>query len=285
MVPVECFPELIKVIRHDVDHWRSAAIGIVRAFVARASQVVDAWVDHSKTFSHTSDALHLRKTNVRKYAGQSLLGRSSLRSVPRFASTDQATASQDEPGDDGPCQKHYERHRCMLVLHICLKHGIICSFHLTHAEGRKDVILPLYREWIRMPRLVVYDFACGYGLWYGLEAYISFSLDFGPFRASEFALNRFPELFAGTRFCHDKFHQLTHTRCGEPHRLERDGGDKYSFNSSIMEQKNAIIRGLDKTLSNAKLDYALFMIQAVVVGLNELETFDRKDGSRKFTLT
>jgi hypothetical protein len=51
-----------------------------------------------------------------------------------------------------------------------------------------------------------------------------------------------------------------------------------------MEQKNAIISGLDKTLSNAKLDYALFLIQAVVVGLNELETFDNMDGSRKFNL-
>lgn len=97
-------------------------------------------------------------------------------------------------------------------------------------------------------------------------------------------MNRFPELFANTRFCHDKFHQLTHTRCGEPLRLERDGGAKYSYNTSIMEQKNAIISGLDKTLSNAKLDYALFLIQAVVVGLNELETFDNMDGSRKFNL-
>jgi hypothetical protein len=52
-----------------------------------------------------------------------------------------------------------------------------------------------------------------------------------------------------------------------------------------MEQKNAIFRGLDKTLSNAKLDYALFVIQAVVVGLNELETVHKDSGSRKFALT
>lgn len=126
----------------------------------RATQVVNAWSDHSKSFQHITTGN--RKIDVRAYAGQSLLGQSSLRSVPRFASADQATASQDEPGDSGPCQKHYKRHRCMLVLHICLEHGTVCSFHLTHAEGRKDVILPIYREWKRMPRLVVYDFACGY---------------------------------------------------------------------------------------------------------------------------
>jgi hypothetical protein len=81
------------------------------------------------------------------------------------------------------------------------------------------------------------------------------------------------------------FHQLTHTRCGEAHRLQREGGDTFGYNSSIMEQKNAIFRGLDKTLSNAKLDYALFVIQAVVVGLNELETVHKDSGSRKFALT
>eukprot|EP00045_Choanoeca_perplexa_P018306 m.286499 g.286499 ORF g.286499 m.286499 type:complete len:195 (-) comp17778_c0_seq33:48-632(-) len=140
--------------------------------------------------------------------------------------------------------------RCILAVHICLQHGTICSFHLTHAEGRKDVILPIYREWSKMPELIVYDFACG---------------------ASEYVLNRFPKLFANTRFCHDKFHQMTHTRCGAALRLDRKGGRAYNYNSSIMEQKNAIFRGLDKTLSNAKLDYALFLIQAVVTGLNEIQ--------------
>jgi hypothetical protein len=117
--------------------------------------------DHTTSFSHS--AANKRVTDVRRYAGQSLLAQTSQRSVPRFASTDQSTSSQDEPpGAGGPCQKYYEKHRCMLVLHICLKHGTICSFHLTHAEGRKDVVLPIYREWTQMPHVVAYDFACGY---------------------------------------------------------------------------------------------------------------------------
>ena len=54
-------------------------------------------------------------------------------------------------------------------------------------------------------------------------------------------------------------------------KIDRKSGRAYNYNSSIMEQKNAIFRGLDKTLSNAKLDYALFLIQAVVTGLNEIQ--------------
>eukprot|EP00045_Choanoeca_perplexa_P018308 m.286593 g.286593 ORF g.286593 m.286593 type:complete len:602 (-) comp17778_c0_seq38:48-1853(-) len=243
----ECFPELLDVVRSPSLHWRIAAIRVIFAFVLRASVVVAAINEHSQTFQ-VPDSGH-RTLDVRRYAGASLLGRSSQRPVPRFEKDGQSTASQDDQ-EDGPCQKQYGKQRCMLVLHICLQHGTICSFHLTHAEGRKDVILPIYREWSKMPELIVYDFACG---------------------ASEYVLNRFPKLFANTRFCHDKFHQMTHTRCGAALRLDRKGGRAYNYNSSIMEQKNAIFRGLDKTLSNAKLDYALFLIQAVVTGLNEIQ--------------
>lgn len=97
-----------------------------------------------------------------RYAGETLGGTRAKRCVPTFSKTKQSTEAYDE--DSTTCTKNYDgkaKRRCMLFLHVCLEHGAICSFHLTTAEGRKDMVLPIYRFWDELPRLLVYDFGCG----------------------------------------------------------------------------------------------------------------------------
>lgn len=97
-----------------------------------------------------------------RYAGETLGATRAKRCAPTFSKTKQSTEAYDE--DSTTCTKNYDgkaKRRCMLFLHVCLEHGAICSFHLTTAEGRKDMVLPIYRFWDELPRLLVYDFGCG----------------------------------------------------------------------------------------------------------------------------
>lgn len=140
-------------------------MAIVQATTARAKDVYQAiaiWLETNQPCTHHTAA---RATNILRYAGETLVA-SSARPVPIFAKRSQADAAYDEDSEH-ICHKHYEgkktaKPRCMLFLHVCLDHGAICHYHLTRAEGRRDMMLPIYRSWRRLPTLIVYDYACGY---------------------------------------------------------------------------------------------------------------------------
>lgn len=96
-----------------------------------------------------------------------------------------------------------------------------------------------------------------------------------------------PADFHDMEMFHDRFHQTVHFRCGPAHKLDREGGSlniQYeSLNTSVMEQKNAILARLRPMLTNAKLPLIMFLIRMVVTAMNVLAQY-KKSGGLNFEL-
>jgi len=163
----ETFPELSSALQSQDDCWQQLALAGIVAAVTKAHvvyQAIQGWASKSKPCPKIDHEDCLRRNDVHLYAGETMVAQTAKRVVPNFEGTQQAREAYDE--DKGSiCQKNYvgkaPRSRCMLIVHICLEHGAICHFHLTASEGRKDMMLPIYRSWSTMPELIVYDYACG----------------------------------------------------------------------------------------------------------------------------
>lgn len=92
----------------------------------------------------------------------------TVRPSPMF-SIDQGQVSARAGHDEcvHKCQKQtYTKHigQSMLMFCTCLDHEVIIGWHLCQYEGRRSVMVPLYQCFPEAPKLVMYDFACGYGL-------------------------------------------------------------------------------------------------------------------------
>lgn len=87
------------------------------------------------------------------------------RCVPTFAKNkDQSDASSKDCIGEDTCRKRTyteNKHQCMLHFFVCLVHETIVGWHLGEHEGRRDVMLPIYRYFPKAPKLIMYDFACG----------------------------------------------------------------------------------------------------------------------------
>lgn len=87
------------------------------------------------------------------------------RVVPCFTKDSMVSqaASRDEKAPDD-CRKLTYRadpQQCMLFFCVCLDHEVIVGWHLGMHEGRRDVMVPVYRYFQQPPGLIMYDFACG----------------------------------------------------------------------------------------------------------------------------
>lgn len=51
--------------------------------------------------------------------------------------------------------------QAMLMFCTCLDHEVIIGWHLCQFEGRRSVMVPLLQCFPKVPKLVMYDFACG----------------------------------------------------------------------------------------------------------------------------
>ena len=98
---------------------------------------------------------------------------------------------------------------------------------MTHGEGRRDAITPLFRLMPKAPKTYFMDFACG---------------------CDDYALNYHPQFFQETQFFSDAFHGFSH-KCSSRFTANRLPQFK-SMNTSLMEQFNAFaqpVKGLLKS--------------------------------------
>lgn len=112
--------------------------------------------------------------------------------------------------------------RSGLWIWVCMVDQRIVGHHvIKRSEGKRDVVLPLYRFMKKAPKVCFVDFAC---------------------HAEEVSLNWLGEFFQSTRWFHDTFHGYAH-KCSS--RFSCKGlHDVPSSNTSIMEQVNAFLQPL-----------------------------------------
>lgn len=163
---------------------------------------------------------------------------------------------------DGPADKQKEcRHAFIagsrgsrrtggLFIFMC-KHGIVYGFFiLPNAEGRDEAFSFLYKYFVRMPRLIIYDFACA---------------------LHEFALNRCPHLFKDTTFAVDRFHWFNHTACAPSYNL-----NKYvqyaHINSQAVEQMNSMLQAVKPCISQMTQRNFMFIMRLFVDVRNSMRS-------------
>lgn len=170
MLALVSFPELTRALSSPHEPWVFIAVAVIQEAIARADAVHKAialWSTGNNVHPNCGGQHTRRENDLLRYAGEALVSRVAHRTVPQFAGTRQSDAAYDNGDEQATvCQKNYEgkrapKPRCMLFLHICLEHGAVCHYHLTRAEGRKDMILPIFRSWETLPKAIVYDYACG----------------------------------------------------------------------------------------------------------------------------
>lgn len=77
-----------------------------------------------------------------------------------------ARSSHDERGGSKCNKNSFKKNpgQAMLMFCTCLDHEVIVGWHLCQYEGRRSVMVPLLQCFPEAPKLVMYDFACGYVL-------------------------------------------------------------------------------------------------------------------------
>lgn len=125
------------------------------------------------------------------------------------------------------CTKHKEANQSLLpgcLLGWCMECGICnCLAVMESAESPRTVFELLYCRWQRAPRVLCYDNACN---------------------AIQYCLNRECQFFQDTSPFVDSMHYRDHKRCATDFDSQRCNAIN---NSSLAEQKNAIVRTLEAT--------------------------------------
>ena len=147
--------------------------------------------------------------------------------------------------DDTPasCMKHYPSVSrggfTYSFLWFCPIHGHCYGFHtIAGAEGRKDPFSSLFKYLSEPPEEIFYDFACS---------------------LHEYAMNRAPAFFKGTRFWHDIFHGYTH-KCAKSFNSSRLT-NLLMVNSEICEQFNSFIQCIQYTGTHLTQSHFCFFMQ------------------------
>lgn len=142
----------------------------------------------------------------------------SVRASWPLPSTARSKIDQAESSCDGCSKKrpvyigHKQRSGIWVVL--CMVHERVVGFHImTHSEGRRDALVPIYRFKEEPPIAMWHDFSCG---------------------CEESALNWMPEYFTHTQHFHDMFHGYSH-KCSLRFSSRRLPAFA-SLNTSLMEQ-------------------------------------------------
>jgi hypothetical protein len=103
-----------------------------------------------------------------------------------------------------------------------MRHESIIGFHIMPgAEGKRDLLYPLYKYKEDPPKQIWVDFGCG---------------------CNEMALNYLAEHYGDTEFFVDAFHNYSHKcpSCFESKRFPEYG----EINTSLMEQINSFLQPL-----------------------------------------
>jgi hypothetical protein len=114
------------------------------------------------------------------------------------------------------------RQRSGLWILVCMRHESIIGFHIMPgAEGKRDLLYPLYKYKEDPPKQIWVDFGCG---------------------CNEMALNYLAEHYRDTEFFVDAFHNYSHKcpSCFESKRFPEYG----EINTSLMEQINSFLQPL-----------------------------------------
>ena len=114
------------------------------------------------------------------------------------------------------------RQRSGLWILVCMRHESIIGFHIMPgAEGKRDLLYPLYKYKEDPPKQIWVDFGCG---------------------CNEMALNYLAEHYGDTEFFVDAFHNYSHKcpSCFESKRFPEYG----EINTSLMEQINSFLQPL-----------------------------------------
>ena len=101
--------------------------------------------------------------------------------------------------DDTLCGKYYNMYKKPSLVGglmvLWWRHLICVGFHvIPTCEGRNDVFLALYTQWLTAPKVVVYDFTC---------------------QLTPYCLIWEPQFFRNTHFLVNQFHALGHTKCSK----------------------------------------------------------------------
>eukprot|EP00045_Choanoeca_perplexa_P018081 m.277427 g.277427 ORF g.277427 m.277427 type:complete len:1170 (+) comp17706_c1_seq2:2-3511(+) len=268
-VVLETFPELSFGFE-DTNGWRKIALATVSLAVSQASKVYSTIAAQAGqgTPCVREDHKDCRRHNqVHLYAGETMVCQTARRAVPRF----QGLRDDEHAGIDStlPCERvraqkvAQSKSKCLLFLHVCLEHGAVCSFHLTSSHGSKDVVLPIFRSWATIPEFIVCEQAC---------------------QTSTYALARMPFEFARTVLCSPRCRSQS---CGRAQRL--DGSRRPAIaadnpHGSLLDKYHSVLAQLDVLLTNAQLPLAMFLVRAVLTGLNVLSQYDEYSGSQDFAL-
>ena len=152
-----------------------------------------------------------------------------------------------------------KKQRSGLFLFMCMKHETLIAYHIMkHGEGRRDVVLPLYKFMEMPPEAVFCDTAC---------------------HCEETGMNWLPHHFKDVRFTHDIFHSYGHL-C--PGLFDSKRSPKYhSIQTSLVEQCNSYLQALRGVCKSGTMRLATFMfwIEVFAVDWNrrKMASFEAND--------
>jgi hypothetical protein len=153
-------------------------------------------------------------------------------------------ADYKNSGNAQACTKHKESHNTLLP-GMCLGWCADCNkciflSVMSNCESPRTLFELLYTHFQKPPARIIYDNACN---------------------AEQYVLNRECEYFKGVQWCVDHMHFAGHKHCAPDYDTAL-----YSsiINASMAEQRNAIIRCLENSVSYMNQDTFLFFVRHFV---------------------